>query len=655
MKEIQQLRRIAVRLGVSGTVMPIAETRLYKGGYGFVVLQCYVPTTQNRSPSTSPLCTVFRTTVDKFGNRKQFNKDIYNMLYTEDKVIENAKYMLFETPLPKAFTDTAGELEMVFTYSEIDDDNKVVTRLSSGIYRTSIADSDVSDGETVDPVGGELARLNDITVRFEQLEDSVDALLQPPDCVDANQVGTPNVSLTEDGRLKFDELKGEKGDTGEISVGAVKQVGYNEPLKIENSGTASDAVLDFEIPQGKPAFIKMGKVITLPPDSDANVVNVGTENDPIFDFYIPEGKGFLIDKTYSSVADMNASYATDGVRLYGFVIIDSGDVEDEDNAKLFIKTETEYKYLTDLSEAQGIKGEQGTGISAITADGKDVNDGNVYKITLSDGNTYNFTAPKGERGFVALECGGKIVRNHPPNGTEKLSLHIANCNRRPIVDDIVTILYEDTENNDSYAVTLKVTGNVSQSVFYECEQLSSIKTTGHTGNAGAGISNVEIITNAEKVLTSNMIEQVVKYVEGKYEDYSYEAFETLCELNLGDSAFFNISSESSCYFDLIYEVEGETGGLGIVQDVQYFQGSIGVIECPALDSNNQDRQIEALHIMGIKPPESDSILSTQFVCTHRFDYDNFPKIIIKIKSHLRVEGVNGTYITGTVIRSKIEA
>ena len=81
MKEIQQLRRIAVRLGVSGTAIPIAEARLYKGGYGFVVLQCYVPVTQNRSPTTSPLCTVFRSTVDKFGNRKQFNKDIYNMLY----------------------------------------------------------------------------------------------------------------------------------------------------------------------------------------------------------------------------------------------------------------------------------------------------------------------------------------------------------------------------------------------------------------------------------------------------------------------------------------------------------------------------------------------------------------------------------------------
>lgn len=37
MQEIRQLWRIAVKLGTSGTAIPIAETRLYKGGYGFVV------------------------------------------------------------------------------------------------------------------------------------------------------------------------------------------------------------------------------------------------------------------------------------------------------------------------------------------------------------------------------------------------------------------------------------------------------------------------------------------------------------------------------------------------------------------------------------------------------------------------------------------
>ena len=71
------------------------------------------------------------------------------------------------------------------------------------------------------------------------------------------------------------------------------------------------------------------------------------------------GEGFSISKTYTSVAEMHAGYAIDGVPLNAFVLIDTGNVEDEDNAKLYVKLERGYSYLTDLSGAQGIKGEKG--------------------------------------------------------------------------------------------------------------------------------------------------------------------------------------------------------------------------------------------------------------------------------------------------------
>lgn len=71
------------------------------------------------------------------------------------------------------------------------------------------------------------------------------------------------------------------------------------------------------------------------------------------------GTGFSISKTYSSVSAMNAGYATDGVPLYGFVLIDTGNVNDVDNAKLYVKGDRSYEYLTDLSGSQGIKGETG--------------------------------------------------------------------------------------------------------------------------------------------------------------------------------------------------------------------------------------------------------------------------------------------------------
>lgn len=73
----------------------------------------------------------------------------------------------------------------------------------------------------------------------------------------------------------------------------------------------------------------------------------------------PRGEDFRVDKIYSSVAEMNAGYATDGLPENSFVLINTGNVEDEDNAKLYVKGPEKYEYLTDLSGAAGIQGPEG--------------------------------------------------------------------------------------------------------------------------------------------------------------------------------------------------------------------------------------------------------------------------------------------------------
>lgn len=73
----------------------------------------------------------------------------------------------------------------------------------------------------------------------------------------------------------------------------------------------------------------------------------------------PKGDPFAIAKTYATIAAMNAGYASDGVKQGQFVLIDTGNVEDEDNAKLYVKGATAYSYITDLSGATGMTGPQG--------------------------------------------------------------------------------------------------------------------------------------------------------------------------------------------------------------------------------------------------------------------------------------------------------
>ena len=70
------------------------------------------------------------------------------------------------------------------------------------------------------------------------------------------------------------------------------------------------------------------------------------------------GEGFSIAKVYASVEAMNAGYATDGVKVGGFVII-SSDISDPHNAELYVKGAGAYTLVTDMSGAQGIKGDQG--------------------------------------------------------------------------------------------------------------------------------------------------------------------------------------------------------------------------------------------------------------------------------------------------------
>lgn len=110
------------------------------------------------------------------------------------------------------------------------------------------------------------------------------------------------------------------------------------------------------------------------------------------------GTGFTISKTYSSVSAMNAGYATDGVPLYGFVLIDTGNVNDEDNAKLYVKGSSSYEYLTDLSGAQGIKGETGEK----GKDGTSVThswSGTTLSVTSASGtSSANLKGDKGETG-----------------------------------------------------------------------------------------------------------------------------------------------------------------------------------------------------------------------------------------------------------------
>lgn len=103
----------------------------------------------------------------------------------------------------------------------------------------------------------------------------------------------------------------------------------------------------------------------------------------------PRGEAFSIKKTYLSVGDMQDDL--ENMEVNDFVMI-ACDPNDEDNSKMFVKTEEGWRYITDLSGATGIQGPRGepgndgyTPVKGIDYfDGEKGPKGDNYEITQAD-------------------------------------------------------------------------------------------------------------------------------------------------------------------------------------------------------------------------------------------------------------------------------
>ena len=79
-----------------------------------------------------------------------------------------------------------------------------------------------------------------------------------------------------------------------------------------------------------------------------------------------KGEAFSIARMFASVAEMNASFNDQDVKEGQFVLINTGNVEDADDARMYVKGKKAYSFVCDLSGAAGIQGPKGnTGAQGI--------------------------------------------------------------------------------------------------------------------------------------------------------------------------------------------------------------------------------------------------------------------------------------------------
>lgn len=158
----------------------------------------------------------------------------------------------------------------------------------------------------------------------------------------------------------FDSAYNEYIDSGYTAFG---KSAYDYAIEHGYTGTEEDfsrmlAEVPNAVKDAKQAVKDSKEVLQNPPKIvDGNWYIYDYVNDTYQDSGINAvGDAFTIVKTYSSVQAMEDDYNNPEVKAGQFVMIDTGDVENEEDSRLYLKGNTEWKFISDLSGAQGIQG-----------------------------------------------------------------------------------------------------------------------------------------------------------------------------------------------------------------------------------------------------------------------------------------------------------
>lgn len=195
----------------------------------------------------------------------------------------------------------------------------------------------------------------------------------------------------------FDPTLNEYADTGAIAYG---KTAYEYAVDHGYTGTEEDfgRMLN-EVPNAvkdaKQAVKDSKEVLQNPPKIvDGNWYIYDYAKDTYQDSGINAvGDAFTVVKTYPSIQAMQDDYNNPEVKKGQFVMIDTGDVENEEDSRLYLKGNTEWKFISDLSGAQGIQG-----LSAYQVAVQHGFEGTEDEWLISLKGEKGETGPKGDKG-----------------------------------------------------------------------------------------------------------------------------------------------------------------------------------------------------------------------------------------------------------------
>jgi hypothetical protein len=195
----------------------------------------------------------------------------------------------------------------------------------------------------------------------------------------------------------FDSAYNEYVDSGYTAFG---RSAYDYAIEHGYTGTEEDfsrmlAEVPNAVKDAKQAVKDSKEILQNPPKIvDGNWYIYDYVNDTYQDSGINAvGDAFTIVKTYPSIQAMEDDYNNPEVKTGQFVMIDTGDVENEEDSRLYLKGDTEWKFISDLSGAQGIQG-----LSAYQVAVQHGFEGTEAEWLISLKGEKGETGPKGDKG-----------------------------------------------------------------------------------------------------------------------------------------------------------------------------------------------------------------------------------------------------------------
>ena len=259
-----------------------------------------------------------------------------------------------ECNIPSEVLVKKGTVTLGVVVFEVQDEQTITRYNPSPVYfdtwSGSLKEADNSEPITPSEMEQFEAQLQE---GLDNIDDKIDEVDTKIDTID-DKIEEVNTAIEETNNLDIDIDKQEK----ETTITLTKKDGT----------TKSESVLDGVSLQFMWQGTSLG--IKTEDDEDYTFVNIQGPRGPVG----PQGNPFQVKKTYATIDLMIADY--DNMELNDYVMI-SGNIEEEDNAKLFVKTEQEdpvyrWQYLADFSGASGVVGPQGASVTSalINANGE---------------------------------------------------------------------------------------------------------------------------------------------------------------------------------------------------------------------------------------------------------------------------------------------